>query len=33
MYTRILRMLVKLQRRVAGHCDDTGSGSGSGHCY
>lgn len=31
MYTKILRKLTKLQRRMAGHCD--GSGGGTGHCY
>ena len=28
MYTRFLRMVVKLKRKVAGHCDI----GGSGHC-
>lgn len=31
MYTKLLRMIVKFQRFVSGHCDGGGSG-GSGHC-
>lgn len=30
MYTKLLRMIVKLQRQMAGHCG--GNGGGSGHC-
>lgn len=34
MYTRLLRRLVKLQVRMAGHCTNPGGGSvPSGHCY
>jgi hypothetical protein len=31
MYTKLLKMVVKLKRQMAGHCD-IGGGSGSGHC-
>jgi len=30
MYTKLVKMIVKLQRQMAGHCG--GSSSGSGHC-
>lgn len=30
MYTKLLRMIVKLKRQIAGHCD--GSSGGNGHC-
>jgi len=30
MLTKLLRMIIKLKRRVSGHCDD--SSGGSGHC-
>lgn len=30
MYTKLLRMIVKMKRKVSGHCD--GSSGGSGHC-
>lgn len=35
MYTKMLRKLAEFQRKMAGHCDptDTGRGSGTGHCY
>lgn len=32
MYTKLLRGLVKFQVRMAGHCDTSGTGGGSGHC-
>ena len=31
LYTKILRSVVKKMRRMAGHCD--GGGAGTGHCY
>lgn len=31
MYTKILRKIIIGLRRMAGHCD--GSGGGTGHCY
>ena len=31
MYTKLLRFLVKLERRASGHC--MGDEGGSGHCY
>lgn len=30
MYTNFLRMVVRLSRQMAGHCDGGGS---TGHCY
>lgn len=33
MYTKLLRKMVKLMVRMAGHCDDGSSGGGTGHCY
>lgn len=33
MYTKILRKLVQLQRKMSGHCDGNGSSGGTGHCY
>ena len=30
MYTKLLRMIVKMKRQMAGHCD---GGSYHGHCY
>lgn len=36
MYTKILRMIVKMKKQMAGHCDgdgDSNGGSGGcGHC-
>ena len=29
MYTKLLKMIVKLQRQLAGHC---GGSNGGGHC-
>jgi hypothetical protein len=31
MYTKLLRMVVKLQRQISGHCGG-GNPGGSGHC-
>jgi hypothetical protein len=33
MYTKIVRFLVKMERQMSGHCDGSGSGGGTGHCY
>ena len=34
MYTKLLRKMCLLQRKFCGHCDGSGSGTGStGHCY
>ena len=30
MYTKLLRMIVKMKRQMAGHCD--GDSGGCGHC-
>lgn len=32
MYTKILRMVVRMKRQMAGHCDGDGGGH-VGHCY
>lgn len=33
MFTRFLRNIVKLKRKMRGHCDGDGKGgTGSGHC-
>jgi hypothetical protein len=31
MYTKLLRLLIRMGRRMNGHCDGDGGG-GSGHC-
>lgn len=34
MYTKILRKIIIGLRRMAGHCDGSGGGTGgTGHCY
>ena len=36
MYTKLLRKMCLLQRKFCGHCDGSGTGSGTGstgHCY
>lgn len=33
MYAKLLRLIVKTRRQMAGHCDGDGGGGYTGHCY
>lgn len=33
MYTKLLKMIVRFQKKISGHCDGDGGGNGGwGHC-